>query len=155
MTNKKTLFIWLVLLFILGAVAVVLKVSGEKSPRVVINGQTILVEVADSPEKRTKGLSGRDALAANRGMLFVFSEPGNHSFWMKEMKLNLDFIFVNGKEVVKVEENVPFPQDNEDPVVISPTEKYDKVLEVNQGVVNKLNIKKGDEMEFFSVSSAP
>ena len=45
--------------------------------------KVIAVEVADTEEERAKGLSGRDALAEGRGMLFIFPESGYHGFWMK------------------------------------------------------------------------
>src|SRR4030042_2564613 len=60
-----------------------------------INGQKIFVEIADTPEKRSQGLSGRDNLSQNQGMLFIFNQPAIPSFWMKDMNFPLDFIWIN------------------------------------------------------------
>src|SRR5688572_6145828 len=38
-------------------------------------GVTILAELADTAEKRARGLMFRDTLAKDRGMLFTFGEP--------------------------------------------------------------------------------
>ncbi len=113
---------------------------------VVIKEQKIYVEIADSPEEKKQGLSGRESLAEDRGMLFIYSELGNYSFWMKEMKFNLDFVFINDQKVVDLKENIPFPKEGEEPQTIRAEAEFDKVLEINQGMIEKLGIKVGDEV---------
>ena len=44
------------------------------------------IEVADSSMKRVLGLSNRNSLGEDAGMLFIFAEEGTPGFWMKEMK---------------------------------------------------------------------
>ncbi|MFH0816713.1 MAG: DUF192 domain-containing protein [Methanobacteriota archaeon] len=51
-------------------------------------------EVADTPAEWTTGLSGREVLAENRGMIFYFPEPTHQSFWMKDTLIPLDIIFI-------------------------------------------------------------
>ena len=53
----------------------------------------ILVEVADSPGERTKGLMFREELAEEQGMLFIFDEEEMLTFWMKNTLVPLDIIF--------------------------------------------------------------
>jgi len=113
---------------------------------VVIKEQKIYVKIADSPEEKKQGLSGRESLAEDRGMLFIYPEPGNYSFWMKEMKFNLDFVFINDQKVVDLKENIPFPKEGEEPQTIRAEATFDKVLEINQGIIEKLGIKVGDEV---------
>lgn len=115
---------------------------------VVIKEQKIYVEIADSPEEKKQGLSGRESLAEDRGMFFIYPEPGNYSFWMKEMKFNLDFVFINDQKVVDLKENIPFPQEGEEPEMIETEMEFDKVLEINQGMIEKIGIKIGDEATF-------
>jgi uncharacterized membrane protein (UPF0127 family) len=105
--------------------------------------------VADSPEEITQGLSSRESLAKDRGMLFLFPQPGNYPFWMKEMKFNLDFVFIKDQTVVDLVENVPFPQPGESPQTVIAKEEFDKVLEVNQGKVEEIGIKVGSQVEMF------
>lgn len=58
---------------------------------------TINVEVADSEEEWSKGLSNREeALAPKTGMLFLFPEQRELSFWMKDTLFPLDIIFFDG-----------------------------------------------------------
>ncbi|MFH1048936.1 MAG: DUF192 domain-containing protein [Patescibacteria group bacterium] len=132
-----------------------------------INGQIIKVEIADTVEKRSKGLSGRKSMPENQGMLFVFTTPDHYSFWMKDMNFNLDFIWISGNEIVEITRNVR-PEDyepastpsstssslggranrGEPPKSLVPKNKIDKVLEVNAGAVDRLGIKEGDRLEF-------
>lgn len=118
--------------------------------KVRIGEHTILVEVADSAEERSTGLSGRDGLEEGRGMIFLFPESAVQRFWMKEMKFPIDIIWVRDGRVVGFEEDVPVPaagvSESELPVYFSP-EAVDMVLEVSAGTVYSLGIQVGDKFE--------
>ena len=58
-------------------------------------GKLFTVECVVSPEKITRGLSGRDNLKKGTGMLFVFDEIKKHSMWMPDMKFPLDVIWLD------------------------------------------------------------
>jgi uncharacterized protein len=68
-------------------------------PRAVLesSGRTLVVrvELADTPEKRERGLMFRKELPDGQGMLFLFDEEGEHSFWMKDTLIPLDLVFVD------------------------------------------------------------
>lgn len=68
--------------------------SPKKVGEVIINDQKILVEVVDTWPAIYKGLSGRESLAENQGMLFVFPKLDIYEFWMKDMKFPLDIIWI-------------------------------------------------------------
>lgn len=110
-------------------------------PYVEINNQKFSVEIADTPEKRSKGLGERKNLCPDCGMLFKFPEPGNYSFWMKGMKFPLDIIWIQGNEVVYIAGNISPEFKN----AISPGVLADKVLEINGGLSERYEIKKGSE----------
>ena len=50
----------------------------------------------------------QDFLANDKGMLFVFDEPGTRAMWMKNMQFHLDIIwFDENGSVVSLKKNVP------------------------------------------------
>jgi len=71
-----------------------------KKTEVTIGGTTVEVEIADTQTARIQGLSGRESLAENSGMLFLWPEADYYSIWMKEMKFPIDIIWINGNQVV-------------------------------------------------------
>lgn len=114
---------------------------------VLIGDTKVIVEIADTPEKQQKGLSGRKSLPEDQGMLFVFNPPDTRvSFWMKGMLIPLDFIWINDSEVVQFHENIPPPEPNtpdSELTLITPDVPVDSVLEVNAGFVEKNDIEVG------------
>ncbi|HET6921867.1 MAG TPA: DUF192 domain-containing protein, partial [Anaeromyxobacteraceae bacterium] len=70
-------------------------------PRVVVESggkaHGVVVELAADPAARERGLMFRRELPEGRGMLFVFEEEEEHSFWMKNTLISLDLIFVSGE----------------------------------------------------------
>ncbi len=70
-------------------------------PRVVVESRgrahAVTVEVAADPATRERGLMFRRTLDEDRGMLFVFDEEEEHSFWMKNTLIPLDMIFISGQ----------------------------------------------------------
>ncbi len=59
-----------------------------------VGEQIIQVEVADSPEEWEMGLSYRDTLAVNHGMLFVFPNESRRVFWMKGCNFDIDLAYI-------------------------------------------------------------
>ncbi len=113
-----------------------------------IGGGVFQVEVAGTPGEKVTGLSGRDGLAEDAGMLFVYEEADRYSFWMKDMNFPLDFIWINEDRVVDLDKNIT-PEDVQPPKAISPKVKADKVLEVKAGSIEKYNIETGDRVQLF------
>ncbi len=62
----------------------------------------VLVEVAESQQEKQFGLSRRDHLAPESGMLFLFDEPraGDDGFWMWRTEIPLDIAFIDSLGVV-------------------------------------------------------
>lgn len=54
---------------------------------------TVQAEIAATPQARAQGLMYRESLPPDNGMLFVFSSPGFHCFWMKNTPLPLSIAF--------------------------------------------------------------
>jgi len=121
--------------------------SDSSLKSIKINDIEILVEIADTSEKRAKGLSDRQSLPENQGMLFLFDKPDFHSFWMKDTLIPLDFIWIRDDKVVGITQNIK-PEGYQPPHVLTPEEKINAVLEVNAGFVKKSNLKVGDKISF-------
>ncbi len=97
------------------------------SAKAEIAGQTIYLEVAQTPEQEAMGLMYRTALADDRGMLFPVNPPESVSFWMKDVPINLDMIFLREGKVVAIAANVP-------PCPTLPCSFYSPAMETKQGI---------------------
>lgn len=122
-------------------------IQSSTKGQLVISGTTINIETADTTQRRSLGLGGRDTLATDSGMLFTFPDQAKHSFWMKGMRFALDFIWIRKMKVVDILKNAQPPQpgqaDETLPVYV-PNQPVDSVLEVNAGFVDSHGIKVGD-----------
>lgn len=113
-------------------------------------GATIQAEIADTTEKRAKGLMYRDSLAKDRGMLFTFAEPQMWTFWMKNTRISLDIIWMDGKKrIVHIERNVPAcPRTDDGCPQYQPNENALYVLELAAGVADALQLQRGSVLKF-------
>ena len=57
--------------------------------------RSILIEIAEEDRERIQGLMYRSALSDDQGMLFIFEEEEEQSFWMKNTRIPLDILYVN------------------------------------------------------------
>ncbi len=114
---------------------------------VQIRDITYKVEVANTNEQKAKGLAGRTSLDQNQGMLFIFPTVDFHTFWMRGMKIPLDFVWINGETIVDLTENVPPPlTETYAPPIIKPKKPVDKVLEINAGHIKANNFQINDQV---------
>ncbi|HJN72727.1 MAG TPA: DUF192 domain-containing protein [Myxococcota bacterium] len=73
----------------------------------------VVVELADEPEERHRGLMHRKTLGENEGMLFVYPQPAPRSFWMENTSLPLCIAFLDETgRVINVEEMKPFDRNS-------------------------------------------
>ncbi|MEK6604596.1 MAG: DUF192 domain-containing protein, partial [Nitrospirota bacterium] len=81
--------------------------GSESSPLVTITyptGARVQAELADTPQKRSRGLMFREQMAPDAGMLFRFEEAGEWSFWMKNTKVALDILWIGpDKKIAYIE----------------------------------------------------
>lgn len=114
-----------------------------------INDHVFTVEIADTATKQTQGLSGRASLQADHGMLFIFDSAEKRTFWMKDMLIPIDIIWLNNGVITAIDKNCPVPQNYKIPT-FSPNIYSDKVLELNAGTADKYNFQVGDKLELLS-----
>ena len=109
----------------------------------MVNSQTVTVELARSPEEQRQGLSFRPPLAADEGMLFVYPVAQPQTFWMFGMTFPLDIVFLNDHRVVSVASNVPPPVGLAPPVTVASPADADMVLELLAGTAERAGIVEG------------
>jgi uncharacterized membrane protein (UPF0127 family) len=135
-------------LHLLFLVLILLASCSSQISRVCFRETCFDVEIADSDEERSKGLMFRDSLGINNGMLFVFDKEDIYDFWMKNTKIPLDIIWLNKeKEVVYTHKNTP-PCPENVCFSIVPSKKALYVLELNSGVIEKIDLSINDKLEF-------
>jgi uncharacterized membrane protein (UPF0127 family) len=101
------------------------------------------VDVADTPDQRSRGLMFVDDMPTMTGMLFVYEREQTVSFWMKNTLIPLDMVFADGAGVVqRVHENA-IPGDL---TGIPGGANIQFVLEINGGMADRLGIGVGSEM---------
>ena len=104
----KKLTIVLILIFII-SIGCNQKNNKIKYRLLQIGKEKVWAEIADTQEKRIKGLMHRHYLNKNCGMLFVYEKPLELSFWMKNTHIPLSIAFINAKkEIVKIVEMEPY-----------------------------------------------
>lgn len=117
--------------------------------KVTINDASIITEVAHTPGLRAKGLMFRESLDEDRGMLFIYKNMADHTFWMANTKIPLDIIWVaSNYQIVHIEKEVsPCPYTG---LELRNCPRYSSqipalyVIEVNGGWVDKNNVEVGD-----------
>ena len=124
--------------------------QSDATPTVTIGGASFTVDLADTPEKRFQGLSGREFLEEGTGMLFVFQEERQHTFWMKDMRFPLDMIWITAEctiaDIIADVLNPPPDQKNGALPTYSPSAPGTFVLELNAGVAAASGLQTGDQM---------
>ncbi len=143
--------ILLLLIFVLISASIIFMIpsvlnetQGEaplKTGVVRIGEIAIPVELADSAGARARGLSGRQSLPPESGMLFIFDEPDRYGFWMKDMHFPIDIIWIDeAGRVVDITERL---QPSTYPNSFSPSSPARYVLEVNAEFAMTHEIKRG------------
>lgn len=117
----------------------------------------ITIEVADTRDERMSGLSGREQLSENSGLLFVFDEIGAPGIWMKEMNFAIDIIWIapfsstsssGGRDTYRVVDIKKNARPESFPEIFYPKERALYVLEVNAGFTDLHNISVGAVVQF-------
>ena len=103
------------------------------------------IEIAETEYETQTGLMYRDAMDNNHGMLFIFPDSKQRSFYMKNTKIPLDIIYLNtNKAIVSISKNTkPF---NENSLPSNGAAQY--VLELNAGLSDELGLKIGDTFSY-------
>ena len=154
--NKKTLLIVAFTVVVLIGVVVNQKnvlnesnnnnqnISQKEGHVLKVGTARVLIDIADTPALRERGLSGRKLLLNDQGMYFIFDHPDVYPFWMKEMNFPIDIIWIGEHmsvvDITKSASPSSFPQT----FVSSVPALY--VLEVQAGFAERHGVKIGDQV---------
>lgn len=117
------------------------------------DGTQIQLEVTLTPKQQAMGLMYRPALPDNRGMLFTFPSPQAVSFWMKNVPVPLDMVFMRKGVIQYVEASAP-PCVKEPCPTYGPRTLIDQVIELRSGRAAELGLKKGDKVTISPIESS-
>ena len=112
----------------------------------LVGGQLIDVEFAQTEGEQTTGLSNRALNASNSFMVFIYDQPQQVSFWMKNTRKDLSIAFVDaGNKIIQIE-NLKAKSLK---IVKSKSSQIKYAFEVPKGYFAVSNIQIGDELVIF------
>ena len=145
--KKKIIFVVLFLTVLIISGFFLTKMKNKNQNQVCFKNNCFKVELAVTPEEQTQGLMFRKKLKANEGMLFIFQDEEERSFWMKNTFISLDIIWINqNKEVVFISENTQ-PCSENDCFSINPGKKARYVLELKGETSKNIGLTVGEKAE--------
>jgi uncharacterized membrane protein (UPF0127 family) len=116
--------------------------SGLPTTKMKIGEKEFDLEIANTVERRNTGLMRRDSMPGDHGMIFVFSEPDTHSFWMKSTRIPLDIVFIDtGGTIKSIQQMQPYSLKS-----VSPPVSIKYAIELNEGAAAKASAKVGDKV---------
>jgi uncharacterized membrane protein (UPF0127 family) len=127
---------------------VTIMVADEKYIPIYVGENELVVEVADTLQKRMTGLMFRKSIPDDYGMLFVFETESTQAMWMKNTFIHLDIIFLNKhRQIIDIYLNVP-PCEQEPCMSYVSRSPAKYALELKGNYSKKLNIGIGDSIFF-------
>ena len=118
----------------------------DAEARITVRGESVWAEIVRSREEQRLGLSGRGGLAWDRGMLFVYDEAHFPAFWMKDMRFDIDIVWIRASRIVDIHHRVPHAVEPPLPLY-QPREAVDRVLELPAGAAQARGWRPGDPVE--------
>lgn len=141
LSNNRKLILTILLGMLIGLFISFISIE-QDTPCTKIGGKCYELEEAQTEDERRQGLSGRQLLAPDEGMLFVFDRPGRQCMWMKDMNFPLDIIWLDGRgRVISIEQGVA-PDTYPDNFCSDADSLY--VIELNAGEVADSGLRPGD-----------
>ncbi len=119
--------------------------GAPKFKKIVVGKTPLRVEVVETLEQQERGLMFRQSLPENEGMLFVYKEPQEMSFWMRNTFIPLDIAFVGADGLIL---NIHQARPLDESVLYRSAGSAKYVIETNQGWFSRRGIRPGDKVTF-------
>lgn len=109
-----------------------------------VAGKSIRVDLAVTDAEKERGLGGRTSLSDSEGMLFVFDREAIYPFWMKDMEIAIDIVWIaaDGTVVYVLPDLSPSTY----PAAFASKEEARYVLELASGWAGRYGLKEGDKI---------
>ena len=132
--------------------------SAPTTTTVTVNGKSFSCRLSMDDASRAKGLSGVTALGPDEGMLFVFSDSADRSFWMVDCLMDIDIAYIDPFGFVTAVHTMP-----KEPPQAEGESRFDYekrlrrypsgapaqfALEVAPGTLAGLGVRRGTRVEF-------
>lgn len=124
--------------------------SGARYETVRIGGERFRLELAVTPAERRRGMAGREHVAADGGMLFVFDRPEVLNFWMKGCLIPLDIIFIDASGRIVSTHTMPVPEPGTPDRELPRYSSYypaQFAIEVKAGTVDRLGLEESERID--------
>ncbi|HEV8606656.1 MAG TPA: DUF192 domain-containing protein [Tepidisphaeraceae bacterium] len=116
--------------------------SGLPATKMQIGSRQFDIEIANTQEARMTGLMRRDSMPSDHGMIFVFRNEREWSFYMKNTRFPLDLLFVDAAGTIRsIHQLKPY-----DLTSVSSDVPVKYAIELNQGIAAKVGAKVGDKL---------
>ena len=119
--------------------------TAPKFKKILVGKTPLRVEVVETLEKQERGLMFRQSLPENEGMLFVYREPQELAFWMRNTFIPLDIVFVSADGIIL---NIHQARPLDESVLYRSAGSAKYVIETNQGWFSRHGIRPGDRVTF-------
>ena len=119
--------------------------AAPKFKKILVGKTPLRVEVVETLEKQERGLMFRQSLPENEGMLFVYREPQELAFWMRNTFIPLDIVFVGADGIIL---NIHQARPLDESVLYRSAGSAKYVIETNQGWFSRHGIRPGDRVTF-------
>ena len=147
MKNYASIIVVLAVVLVLSILGFYIAKNQMQKPEIKklqIGDKNYRVEIVKSEKDQAKGLSGRDNLGDINGMLFIYPDSQMRSFWMNNMRFDLDIIWINKGKIIGFTENIPYLDQKKS---YKSSGKCDMVLELESDRVKKDNLQVGNRVE--------
>lgn len=111
--------------------------------RMAVGERGFTLDIADTPGKMRLGLSEHDTIPTDEGMVFVYSSVSERCFWMQDMRIPIDIVWLNDeRHITHIEQSL---SPDTYPKTYCAEAQY--VVELAAGTAKELGFKVGDTVD--------
>jgi uncharacterized protein len=136
-----------VLVVVIASIVAFMVANFKPTAEVKMGSGVFHLWIAKDEPSRITGLSGVESLKPNGGLLMAFDGDDTWGIWMKDMKVDLDIIWLDqNKSVIYIVKNAGAELGTDK--TFTPTKPARYVIELPAGSVQKYGIKAGQAATF-------